>query len=294
MQEFDDTTIFTSTIVVLTNLKINLEWLYSILKVSDIDQQNTRIKTNTDFNRLVVSQDPPFGTITLIQHKKHLKGFKLKKRHVKRFRNSLSIVMYVGKLITIKVPSKGKIQMTGCITKDHPVLCIKYLWNTIRRYASSPDTYSISGDGFWCIIRRVMTDTTFKLGFRVNRQALDQYMNQSTEFNSLLETSLGYTGVNIKLPYTIDIDNTYVLRLENRINTDDWKMSSITYREYYRELSSKEVEEEMNKVRKNSFLVFYSGTVIMSGMSPQYMRDAYNRFVSLINNAREEIKEVFV
>jgi hypothetical protein len=46
----------------------------------------------------------------------------------------------------------------------------------------------------------LMTNIDFNVGFTINRENLDKYINSNTDYNSLLETSFGYTGVNIKIP----------------------------------------------------------------------------------------------
>ena len=45
-----------------------------------------------------------------------------------------------------------------------------------------------------------MRNIDFGLNFYVDREKLDEYFNTCTDYHSLLETSFGYTGVNIKIP----------------------------------------------------------------------------------------------
>jgi len=321
-KEFNDINISTTTVIITTNLEINLEWLFYILPVIDIDTSGSVIKVNKDFQDFVINLNPEYGTITMVQYKDKLNGFKIKKKKKKFFRNTLSIVMYVGKLITIKIPTKGKLQMTGCITEEHSELCIKHLWNILSQYpqdiglnqldtfsciwpweskskdtikknkSGTLNTYILSNDSttLKTTIRTVMTDIVFRLGYKVNRQNLDRFMNQSTEFNSLLETSFGYTGVNIKIPFELDMEKTFIKQLrcdENNV----WECSYISYMDYVHTLPPKDQEKEISKKRRNTFLVFHSGTAIMSGMTIQYMRDIYDRFIDIIKKARPLIEE---
>ena len=62
-----------------------------------------------------------------------------------------------------------------------------------------------------------MTNIDFNVGFNINREELDIYINSSTLFNSLLETSFGYTGVNIK----ILVDNTTDFDMDSMIFNED-------------------------------------------------------------------------
>ena len=82
-----------------------------------------------------------------------------------------------------------------------------------------PDIYSFEDgcDNFEAILVPAMRNIDFSLGFYVNREELDSYINEETEYTSLLETSFGYTGVNIKIPMNKDIRS---LRLEKMICID--------------------------------------------------------------------------
>lgn len=291
---FDDINISTTTVIVATNIEINLEWLYSAMCITMVDITGLNIKANKDFQKHVIKIDPRYGGITMAQYKNNLKGFKIMKKKKKFFRNALSIVMYVGKLITIKIPRKGQLQMTGCITPEHSQLCVQYLWEILRQQPNTENfTYKLSKSMLTTMLRTVMTDIVFNLGFNINRQKLDLYMNKCTEFNSLLETSFGYTGVNIKIPFQLDIhDNGIRTMCCSKEGT--WENGFISYETYMNGLSPKDYEKESKKNRRNTFLVFHSGTVIMSGMTVKYMRDVYDKFVCIMNNARREIEEIII
>ncbi len=288
MSNFDDIRVSTSTVIVPTNLEVNLEWLYTILDVFDSNVSNETIKTNVQFQSHIIRLCPEYGSITMVQYKTNLKGFKIVKKKKKYFRNALSIVMYVGKLITIKVPKKGKLQLTGCTNNEHAIMCVQHLWERISKHDPHRELYKLDGSILECTFRTVMTDIVFKLGFNINRQNLDRYMNRCTEFNSLLETSFGYTGVNIKIPFEMDFENTYIIHMSY---DKGWNRKSITFLDYLNTLPNKERHKEMIKERRNTFLVFHSGTAIMSGMTRQYMRKVYNEFVTILTNAKKEIEE---
>ena len=50
-------------------------------------------------------------------------------------------------------------------------------------------------------------------------------------------------------------------------------------------------KKELNKKRWNTFLVFHSGNVIMSGLGKCYMKDHFDTFVKIIKSSRKEIEE---
>lgn len=208
----------------------------------------------------------------------------------KYFRNTLTVVMMTNdKLINFKVPKQGKVQMTGCTKNEHARICIQYLWKYIQQiHAQHPSVYVFkSGNHLETIFRTVMTDIIFHLGFEINRQSLDEFINRQTVYNSLLETSFGYTGVNIKIPFEHENTMLETMSFEN----GKWIDSQIAYNDYVKTLDSKELSKEKNKKRNNTFLVFFSGTAIMSGMTQYYMRGVYEKFMSMIQDARSDIEE---
>jgi hypothetical protein len=286
MLKFDEIKVSTTTVIIQTNMAFHLDWVFDILPIYKLSKECSSIK---EFHIEINRANPPIGAVTLVQFQEKSKGFPMKKTRSKYFRNALSLVMYVGKLVTLKIPAKGKIQLTGCTTDEHSKMCIQSLWNTISCYKPSLETYMLLGESnrrIVALIETVMTNKVFKLGFNINRQNLDQYMNTHTEFNSLLETSFGYTGVNIKIPFEVLPSDDAFCRLQFNMDTNNWKDERITFEEFRQLVSGKK------KRYKNTFLVFHSGTAIMSGMSLRYMENVFNMFVAIISKARPFIEEL--
>ena len=72
---------------------------------------------------------------------------------------------------------------------------------------------------------------------------------------------------------------------------EKWCTDIVKYSEYLDTLSDEARFKEETKQRYNTFLVFHSGNVIMSGMVQKYMRPVFNDFINIIKNARNEIEE---
>ena len=64
-----------------------------------------------------------------------------------------------------------------------------------------------------------------------------------------------------------------------------------TYKEYLDILSPKEREIKLQSERHNTFLVFHSGKVIMSGLTADFMREIYYYFLSIIRTSFDKIEE---
>ena len=134
----------------------------------------------------------------------------------------------------------------------------------------------------------VMTNIDFNVGFIVNRENLDKYMNNMTRHNSLLETSFGYTGVNIKFPANGYAMNTMMPKLCCK---DEWEDTMVTYETYYKSLSEKDQQKIDDKDRYTTFLVFHSGNVIMSGLAKPHMESTFNEFINIIDECKSSIEE---
>lgn len=153
---------------------------------------------------------------------------------------------------------------------------------------SEDPIYTIKGDYLKVVFLTVMTNILVNLGFFVNRENLDRYINLETDYISLLETSFGYTGVNIKIPLVVPV-NLDLCHLAYK--GGEWISSMVPFSEYLKILTPKEKAKEAKKERYNTFLVFHSGNVIMSGMHPRFMRDVYYHFLDIMGECRGFIEE---
>lgn len=295
--KFEDIKISTQTIIGISNLDIHIDALFhkfAITPYTIIEKRRGRKKKDD------VQQIPtilPDGSIITVKYGNTIRGVdtKQRKKHGKFFRNALTLVMFMqGKTINFKISKNGKFQFTGCKDMQHAIECIKYMWSQIHDKNLFNDKlqnlYTIrEGDSFNIKFLTVMCNIDFNIGFPINREKLDIFINSNTNYNSLLETSFGcYTGVNIKIkvPGTInfDIHNLTYDDLEK-----DWKMEMISYKEFLNQTSLYQKYE--TKHRYNTFLVFYSGNIIMSGFNPKYMKDCYQEFRKLLLKNREAIEE---
>lgn len=295
--KFEDIKISTITMTILTNLSIDLEKLFEFLQPIQNINIPKSLKNKTDIEKYIISQNYPVGSLLTIEYKGKVKGFKILKRKQwsnkentnkkpKFFRNGISAVMVLSnKLLNFKIPSQGKIQITGCKCKSQAIECVKHIWKTIE----NSKTFSLlEKDNFYAIFKTVMTNIDFDLGFEIDREKLDRYINRNTNYHSLLETSYGYTGVNIKKSFEHqNIELTYIENIEN----DEWKYSTIFYNDYLNKLSDKQRKKELTKKRNNTFLVFYSGSAIMSGMILSHMKEDFYNFINIISSARKQIEE---
>jgi TATA-box binding protein (TBP) (component of TFIID and TFIIIB) len=212
----------------------------------------------------------------------------LKKKNKKCFRNAVNVIMEVGdKNVNFKLSKNGKFQLTGCKKEEHAIKAVSYFIEQLFRHCRNAIFLDPSAPEVVVYFQTVMTNIDFSLGFCVNRQKLDHLLNQETPFHSLLETSFGYTGVNIKFPLDIPWWKLEVPVI--RMSLEDfgeWTLEG-------KSLESMTVltPEQKKKKKYNTFLVFHSGNVIMSGMTKQTMKDHFDCFHSMIQQWRGDIEE---
>ena len=206
----------------------------------------------------------------------------------KTFRNALNVIMMVDdiKKVNFKISKNGKFQMTGCKNMEHAKLSALVFLEILAEYV--PDSFVLrpneNDDEFRLYFETVMTNVDCSAGYNINRKALDHIINTTTSFHSLLETSFGYTGVNIKFPVE---KNKYDLE----VPVMEWqKRRPETLRQSNQVLRTLTVVKE-GKPKFNTFLVFHSGQFIMSGMCEATMKEDYDRFLGILHSYQSEIRD---
>ena len=321
--DFDSIKVSTKTFIVVTNMSLDIDRLFNFLPITNyilVPKRRGRKKKNepVDPNKDILS-----GSIITLEYQNSIRGVDLKKKKKKDnkkrgtyFRNSVTVVMIMdGKKINFKASRNGKFQMTGCKRDDHAESCVKWFWNYIKdnhnvykMVDNSKTTPAIvledsdSDSDSECEVKEnkevhlkaifipAMRNIDFGLNFFVDREKLDEYFNMCTNYHSLLETSFGYTGVNIKIPIVKPITE---LKLKQLVyNNGTWKDPVyVPYDDYLAMLPDKDVYKKLRKQRYNTFLVFHSGKVIMSGMEASFMKEVYYEFLNIIRDCYDIIEE---
>ena len=293
--EFDDIKVSTKTFTATTNLNIEIKELFEKLPITPYTviakKRGRKKKTET----IDPNKDIPFGSIITIKCEGELRGVELKPKKLKQgkkkkwFRNSITVVIIFDKPINFKICRNGTFQMTGCKSHQHAEDCIKYIWKYMKDYTGIYEYKS--GETLQCLFIPSMRNIDFSLGFLVDREKLNHYMSTQKEFHCLLETSFGYTGVNIKIPLDKDISLMDIKKLTYNHEDDSWLEEDTIYQEYLDLLSEKDRESKLCEKRYNTFLVFHSGKIIHSGLTAEFMKDIYYYFLSIMRECYEKIEE---
>lgn len=296
--KFEDIPVSTTTSIVMTNLTLNIRKLFEHLPITEyvvIPKRRGRKKKS-----IVVdpNKDISEGSIITLELENELRGVRVKKKKktsAKKgeayFRNSVTVVMVVdGKNINFKISRNGKFQMTGCKTDEQQQKCVQYIWCYIK---DTPEIYTlVEGTRLQATFIPAMRNIDFGLGFLIDREKLDGYFNTDTEYCSLLETSIGYTGVNIKIPYKKQITDLKLKRLKFSTKKQSWgNPTYIPYEEYLALLKPKDRQKKLDKPRYHTFLVFHSGKIIMSSLCAEFAKDTYYEFMDIIKKNHCKFEE---
>lgn len=295
---FDDIPVSTKTFIIMTNISLDIKKLFESLPITNF----VLIPKKRGRKKKVIVEDPnkhiKDGDIITLDLANQVRGVSLKKKKKKDgkatdyFRNSLTVVMCMdNKKINFKISRNGKFQMTGCKYDGQAEKCIKYIWEYIK---DKPEIYSFSNNdkNFKALFIPAMRNIDFSLGFILDREKLDEYFNTHTDYHSLLETSIGYTGVNIKIPVTKPITDLLLKELVYESKIQDWKNPRmIPYSNYLSTLKPKEQQKKLDKERYTTFLVFHSGETICSAMCEDFARDTYYQFIDIIKKNRKIFEE---
>lgn len=312
--KFEDNPVSTRTYVAVSNIDINIEVLFDKIPVTPyiIVPKRRGRKTKVEFDNPNEHILP--GSIITLERCESIKGVDLKKKKEKAikkrndkiaegeqipkktsnyFRNSVTVVMILkDKMINFKVMRSGKFQMTGCKHEKQALQCVRYMMGYIKECKSMYKMKRPTDKYIQAIFVPAMRNIDFSVGFLIDRQKLDMYFNTRTDYISILEMSEGYTGVNIKIPLTMSLDNIVLTKLTLR--SDRWWKGKIPYSEYFKLLDEKDQKKESKKKRRNTFLAFHSGRIIMSGMVIDTMRDDYYRFLDIIKKCKNDIVECLI
>jgi TATA-box binding protein (TBP) (component of TFIID and TFIIIB) len=284
---------YTTTYIAAVNWKIDHIALYQYLNI---------IKLANDpligVKRAQVRLNVPNGSILQVKYKDaykivHVRGYGTEDNaSTGCFSNSTTVVMYVGKIIVLKVPSQGKIQITGCRTEDQVYQAIHSIWKGIQKIkVEHPEVAQIpEGEVPRVIYHSVMNNINMNLGFSINKRKVHEFLYQDTDFH-IIPNDKKYAGVTAKL----EVEGMQELPLmKHRFLEGKWYASKGSWTDYLSMLSPKDRKKEENTDRYQTFLIFHSGKVIQSGPRYELMGDVFHYFVSLMNSSRSKIEDLTI
>jgi hypothetical protein len=258
--------------------------------ISDI---SVKLDIETIFNQIPFLMNIPNYpcTIVAMYYKNSSKGdlsFLQDRKDNVSFRNAVNIIFRIyDQLINVKVSAHGNFQITGCKNKSNCYKVICYFIDLCKTYC--PDVILSSDNSTISIIfYTVMTNIVFSTNFKIDKQKLNNLIIHNEKFYNLYETNFGYTGMNIKIPLGEDWRKFMIDKFTFSPQNQTWQQSKIVFDDYFTENMK---EKKKNKQRFNTFLVFHSGKIIMSGVCEENMANDYNFFKKYLVDNRQFIEE---
>lgn len=328
--DFDDVQISTMTVIAHTNLTINTEKFFKYIPITDY----TLIRKKRGRKCKIQPEDPnkdiPPGSIISLKKRRCIRGAVLKTKKVKSkkyWKHSVSAVMMLegGKMVNVKVPHNGKLQMTGCKTVKHAVEFVKNMYSlmieteewtgeTLFTYRDEidetdlqdesavdaegedspqdlkeiePELVRPKNDGLVAYFKIAMKNIDFHVGYKIRRDFLNEFINFQTDFRSIFESSMG-PSVNIKIKANDRFDDK-LSRL--RITAQGECIHDVvTYGEFYTTLSPNDQKDAKKSEKYHTFLCFASGSIIMSS-SGKEMSTIFYKLVRLLIDHRNKLED---
>lgn len=299
----DDIEVSVKTIIAVTNLQINLLNLHKYIALIPFKPEEK--KRGRKKKSLVEQpiQILPEGSITGSQNGNDIRGVfpNRKKRKSKDtfflHSTSLAISVDANKFINVKISRNGKFQITGPKHDEHAIKVIKYIYQAIctaeiisnveiKKFKNENDTEVT------CLFNTVMQNLDYNIGFKISREKLNSFINENTDFCSIYEGSIN-TGVNIKVPSEEPYDK-YIKKLyyyyDVNLEEEKSKIEDVEYNEYINSMDDREIKKENKKDNRHTFLVFASGSIIMSSRGPS-MKRLFNELITLLKQNKSLVEE---
>jgi hypothetical protein len=151
------------------------------------------------------------------------------------------------------------------------------------------------------VFQCVMANKDISLGFSLLRENLDRVINTRTAFRSFIDVNGKYVGVIIKIPTSEPHDHHYIALSYTGPTAaadlaaadptaDAWQRRVVNRSEYLLLLSDEDRKRYLAKTHNHTFLVFASGSVIMSSPYLSLMEPCYRTFMDIIRNNRADIE----
>ena len=267
----------TRTVIVNTNMHVDIAALFDVLPVTDYTVPvKKKGRKRKDVQAHV--ETVPSGSILSVKYEGKTRGVSFTKSK-SAFKNSITVVIDIfGRKVSTKLSKNGRFQITGNNDDEHVEECVKQMYGYIQTHS----TVALSGDVFSATYWSSMTNFKTNIGFRIDRQLLNTYINENTEYVSVFETSSGSASVNIKMPLQFaDLPLHTVTQTEG-----GWIRGTTSYTEAI----TKDVGKLKNKDgRLVSFLVFHTGEVIMTSIDKEVMKPYFDKFIRLIEECKDQI-----
>lgn len=270
--------------------KKNKQWCTICRPMTIPDSKGTekRILTLTEFLVPVEGTDIRRIKYHCSKCQKDYEQHELKK--IGHFLNQLTIVLSLGNQPILNIMMfKDNLKIAGCKGDDDAKEAVMILWEDYISKIKDAVVYKKGEDpkqGAKFVFETVMRNVDFKLGFMINREALNMLMNRR-EYSDKVKMSqyeaTGNTNVNVKMHSSKPENFSYdcmVFPPRGKARLVD--VESISY---------KKPKKPKRGGENTTFIVFSSSEIILSGRYDENMKEMYEFFVNTVFARKSEIAE---
>lgn len=210
-------------------------------------------------------------------------------KKITNFLNQVTIVISIGDIILNIMMFKDNFKIAGCKEDNDAIEATMILWEDYvgkisKGWRLKPQSI---GEEPKFVFRLVMRNVDFKLGFFIDREALNNLMNspEYIEYVSMSQCeTTGHTNVNIKMYARKPIGYMY-----------DCLVMPPGKKSYFVKIPHNPYKPKKDKKEKfTTFIVFSSSEIILSGRYEENMRNMYEFFVKECVDHRKDIEECIV
>ena len=330
VKPFNEIGVSTCTLIVVTNLQIDLAKLFAYTPITDYQPPKKRRGRKKRNNNEKPAPKLPFGHVIQVQHELKVRnsqqfttqpsldvnvtnvattsGKKRKSQaHEEPFEKSNKRAYFlhcvVLKIIVdehgekpdknVKIYRNGKFQITGCKNNKQSldtVRAIFELFQSIEQYTGERVVQHAEPQ-MKAVFNTVMQNRDFYMGFNIFRDKLDQFFNEHTDYISIFESAQA-THVNIKIPIESCEENLLYLQYDPvaRHSTVSTVLRS-DYLPLLTKKTSKSSSTPSEESHEHTFLVFASGHVIFTSIPGRSMEQMYYKMIQLLIQNREYFEE---
>lgn len=272
--------ISTRTIMVYFNLEYHIEKISKqrdkLINLENVTYKLTKKSKQIDKKTI----RGPSGQIFCTEYRNDVVGLPIKRKKKKStsridyFLNQISFDLSLGDYNINIMMFKNSFKISGCKEDEDAIKGVEILWKTLDKFI--PEFYTISNnDKPSFTFEIVMMNTGFNFKKYIDRENLNQIMNRPEHNDKVLISQYVptlHTNVNIKMVSDkpenykykkVTIDKEFIV--EN--------IDSVLFKK----------DKPKQKVDKDTFIVFSSGQVILSGKYLSSMMENYKMFSSILN-----------
>ena len=248
------------------------QWCTICQPIKVVDGEEKKVLTVTEFLEPQENTDAMAIIYFCSRCQKNYYPWEMKK--INHFLNQVTFVVSVGDQPLLNIMMfRDNFKIAGCKDKDDAVEAILILWQDYIMKSTSwrlKKGYKKPKFAFETVMRNV----DFKLGFPIERPALNALMNDARYVKWVAMSqyeSTGHTNVNIKMRSIRPADFTYECLVFPKRR-----------KPYFINITKVPFKKDKPEKKYVTFIVFSSSEIILSGRYYDNMKEMYEFFVSTI------------